>query len=231
MEDMEGPRGTGRQASISVTTSMALVILTLVAFAGILVGRATSVSFVSAADEPDATATRQAEIDELNQLRTQVAQTVVCVPPTPTPTPVPTETPVPTATPTPVPPVAMGTALPYADDWTVNVTGLLPAPASEAIPSGRFVQVTATITNNGEGRRTFSFGEWRLVDPSGRVFMMADSVTTQLYGASWYLGIDPSLETEFRIVFDVASDAGSAFILESSADPTFRVAVQLQQLG
>src|SRR4051794_2508675 len=74
----------------------------------------------AAATDPDATATRTAELDELHRLQTQVAQTVVCSPPpSPTPTEVPTETP----TPTPVPPVAMGQSLPYVDGWTVVING------------------------------------------------------------------------------------------------------------
>jgi hypothetical protein len=231
MHDREEPHEIGRRTSWSVSVPTAVLVLMLVAFAGVIVGRTSSVPFARAADQPEATATRQAEIDELNRLRTQVAQTAVCVQPTATETPVPTETPPPTATPTPVPPVAMGQPLSYQGDWTVVVTGFLAAPSSDTAPSGKFVQVNATVTNNAASTRKFPFGDWVLVDAAGRVFKMADTATTQLYGPSWYLGIDPSLATDFRIVFDVAADAGPAFILESAADPTFRVAVQLQALG
>src|SRR5438034_6810929 len=99
---------------------------------GVAAGRALQGDGARAASpESDATATRSAELDELNRLRTQVAQSVVCSPP---PLPTATETPMPTATPTvtptatPVPPVAMGQPLSYVDDWTVVVNGFTPAP-------------------------------------------------------------------------------------------------------
>jgi hypothetical protein len=225
MDDRAESPSTERRHSFAVSTRAALVALMLVAFLGFAFGRSTIAPPAGAADQPDATATRQAELDELNQLRTQVAQTVVCVQPTAT------ETPLPTATPTPVPPVAMGQPLTYAGDWTVVVTGVVVAPSAGSTPNGKLIQVNVTVTNNGDSGRKFPFDHWHLVDAGGRVFTIADTATTQLYGPSWYLGIDPSVPADFHIVFDVAADAGSAFVLESDDDPTFRVAVQLQLLG
>jgi hypothetical protein len=228
MRNPEKAEPMARRTSISISLSMAVMVLTLVVFAGIAIGRVTSSGFVSAAEGPDATATRQAELKELNRLRTQVAQTIVCTPPG---SPTSPKALVPTVTPTPVPPAQMGETLTYAGDWTVVVTGLAAAPEPEIRPLGKFVQVSATITNNSAERRTFPFGDWVLLDATGRVFVVSDTATTQLYGPGWYLGIDPSLDSSFRVVFDVAVDAGSTFTLESKTDPIFRVAVQIQSLG
>lgn len=219
MDDRDEVPQTGRRTAISVSRATALLILVLVSFAGFALGRSTSGPSASAADQSGATASPQ------------VDQTPACSQPTATQTPAPTETPLPTATPTPVPPVAMGQPLAYAGDWTVVVTGFVPAPSANVAASGKFVQVNVTVTNNASSGRKFPFEDWSLVDAGGRVFKIADNATSQLYGPNWYLSIDPSLATDFKIVFDVAADAGPAFILQSSADPTFRVAVQLQALG
>ncbi len=166
---------------------------------------------------------------ELNRLRTQVAQTVVCTPP---PTATPTTVPSPTATPTPVPPVAMGQPVPYGEDWTIVVNSLTDAaPSDRAQPAGKFLQVNLTVTNEADRNRKLGFTNWVLVDEQGRAFQMADTATTQLYGPSWYLGTDPNLPADYTIVFDVATDSGPNYILQSRTDPTFRVAVQTQVLG
>jgi hypothetical protein len=226
-EDRQGGRGT---TTIVLTKRAALGLLGLVLLIGIAVGRFVSSDGIAgaAALQSDATpaATQESETDELNRLRTQVAQTAVCVSPSPT------SEPSPTATATPVPPVAMGTPVNAADNWTVVVTGMTPAPTlGDLQPAGKFVQVNATLTNNAAEARTYNFRDWILVDDRGRVFGLADGATTQASGTNWYRGVDPSLPKDFTLIFDVAVDAGPAFVLESKSDPTLRVAVQIQILG
>ena len=196
---------------------------------GIMIGRAASGSGVSAeATEPDATATRVAELEELERLRTQVAHPPVC---TPAPSPTPTETPAPLPTPTLVPPAQMGEELEYVGDWTVVVTGVTPAPAGASATSGKLIQVNVTVTNRAAEARRFSFDEWRLVDAQGRAYLISLSATDDLYGPSFVSFLQPNLPQELAIVFEVAPDAGPGFILESTADPHFRVALLMQQFG
>jgi hypothetical protein len=177
---------------------------------------------------PEATATREAELEELERLRTQVAQAeTVCAEPTNTVTPSPT------ITPTPVPPVAAGQPLPYGENWTVEVLELSSATlVDEETPEGVFIVVTMTITNNEATERLFPFEEFVLVDEQGRPFVI-DVRATILHpgGVGTRHRFLPSLPTDTAIVFDVAEDAGTTFILESTADPTFRVQLSLEMRG
>jgi hypothetical protein len=198
--------------------------------AGFIAGRAMGGGSGAGAlaTEPDATATRAAELRELDDLRTKVAQPVIC---TPAPSPTPTETPTPAPTPTLVPPAPMGQELTYTGNWTVVVTGFTAAPGGKASPGNKLVQVHVRVTNNEAQPRRFRFDDWRLVDAQGRVFLLSITATSDLYGPGFVANLPPSLAQELTLVFEVAADAGPGFILESAADPTFRVAVVLQQLG
>jgi len=153
----------------------------------------------------------ESETDELNRLRTQVAQTPVCGLPSPTPELSPT------ATPTSVPAVAAGTPI---------------SPPIEGVkPSGKFLRVNATVTNNAGESRTYPFRSWVLIDDQVRTFEIADDATSQATGSGWYRGVDPSLPQDFAIIFDVALDSGKSFVLESRDDLILRVSLQIQVLG
>jgi hypothetical protein len=183
-----------------------------------------------AATQPtDPTATREAEVRELERLRTQVAATPpVCTPP---PEPTTTPTPAPTTTPTPVPPAAIGSPLPYGDDWTVVVTNASSRPTvGTETATGFFVQVNVTVTNHAATPRPFPFGELVVDDPQGRVFELATAASSQI-ALSWYRAVKPSLPTDLAVVFEVTADAGERFVLESTEDPTFRVQLELAQRG
>jgi hypothetical protein len=213
----DGQQGRGN-TTIVLTKRTAMGMLALVLLIGFAVGRFVASDGTAGAAALQSDATPAATED--------VAQTPACVSPSPTPEPSPT------ATPTPVPPVPMGTPVNAADNWTVVVTGMTAAPTIEDVqPTGKFVQVNATLTNNATEGRTYNFRDWVLVDSQGRVFGLADGATTKSSGTSWYRGVDPSLPKDFKLIFDVAADAGPAFVLESRSDPTLRVAVQIQVLG
>lgn len=177
----------------------------------------------------EATATRAAELVELERLRTQVAQTppaVICTP---------AATPTPTPTPTPVPPAAMNTPLPYAGDWTVMVTSVVKTAMvtgynQSATAKGIYVQVNLLITNNARDRRMFPFGGLILVDAQGRVFEPA-TFESILVSGNWSRFFPTSDPTPSAIVFDVPADAGDTFILESRDDPAFRVRLDVQMRG
>jgi hypothetical protein len=171
----------------------------------------------------DATATREAELQELEQLRTQVAElATTCA-----------ETPTATATPTPAPPTAQGVPVPYGENWTIVVTSASTAlHVGDQTPVGTFVLVNLTITNNESTVRFFDYGNFRLVDDQGRVYV--DDVSIASHAETDHpinFQFDPNIPTETVDVFDVAVDAGTQFILESTADPTFRVQVSLEMRG
>jgi hypothetical protein len=229
-EAMDNGHSPMAGSTVTVSRVTAVMALAVMLFVGIAAGRSLTENAVGAAlVDLDATATRTAELDELNQLRTQAAQSGTCVP---AGSPVATEPPSPTATPTPVPPAAMGQEIAYGDDWTVVVTSFTPAPPSDEVTaSGKFLQVSVTVTNHGKRSRPFPFTDWVLVDETGRTFVMDYSATRLLVGGAPFFGLDPSLEKHLAVVFDVALDAGPRFVLESATYPAFRVALELQMHG
>ncbi len=207
---------------------------------GFLIGQAHSNGSASAQDETpspaDATATREAELEELERLRAQVAGSPVALVCTPAPTATSTPTPEPTATPTPVPPVAAGEPVPYADDWTVTVTGLGLRPTIRTqTATGVFAAVELTIVNEGTAQRPIPLGELVLVDNEGRTFppSVAATVDAALERGigGWNALLAPGISTDAVVVFDVAPGAEGPFILQSTEDPTFRVEVSQERSG
>ncbi len=206
---------------------------------GFLAGQAQfsepAVAQVATPSSIDATATREAEMEELARLRAQVAGSPVAVACTPAPTATATATPAPTATPTPVPPVASGQPVPYAEDWTITVTGvgLNPTVGSQTA-SGVFATVNLTVLNDGNGVRRFPFDDLLLRDVSGRTYepSVSGSVEARLRGpAGWGTPFDPGISADAVVVFDIAPDAEGPFVLESTTDPTFRVEVSQERSG
>jgi hypothetical protein len=222
---MDDQRGEHRSPRFSAGTKPLIAWLIVSALvAGFFFGRIADAgpAASAAATEPDATATRTAELAELEALQTQVAQAS-------TPCAAPTQ---PVATPTEVPAGEMGQEYPYAGGWTVVVKDVIPVRATaDAKPQGMFLQVNFTLTNNNSSAMTFPFRDLVLVDSGNRSFVLSQNGSTLILGPSWYLGIDPSLPTDQAVIFDVAPDAGTSFVLESTADPTFRVNVQIIQRG
>jgi hypothetical protein len=172
---------------------------------------------------PDATATREAELLELERLQTQVAEQATACAPTPTPA----------ATATPVPPTAQGVPVNYVGNWTITVTSAATAlNVGDQFPEGIYILVNMTITNNESTERFFDYGDFRLVDSQGRVFVEDVFVASRVnIDNPINFQFDPNLPTDTVAVFDVAEDVGTEFILESTADPTFRVQVSLEMRG
>ncbi len=220
---------------LSQTTMTSLWLVFLAIVAGFVLGRASAggsgpgALAQSDAGGARATATRAAELMELERLRTQVAQTppaVICTP---------AATATPTPTPTPVPPAAMNTPLPFADDWTVMVTSVVKTAMvsgfnQSATAKGVYVQVNLLITNNARDRRTFPFGDLILVDTQGRVFEPA-LMASIIAGGTWSFFFPTSDPTASAVIFDVPADAGDIFVLESRKDPAFRVRLDVQLRG
>ena len=215
----------------------------VVAAAALLIGyamgqtRAGSSAAGAAAASPDpatpallATATRTAELIELAVLRTRVAQpppTAVCAPPTATPTVVAPAT----ATPTPVPPLAAGQPLPYAGNWTVTVTAAsFLSSFGDLSAEGTFARVDLLVVNGEATPRAFPYAELVLRDAQGRPFAPSLLVAAR-NEAGFFSPFSPSLPTPGFVVFDVATDATAPFVLESTADPAFRVTVELARRG
>jgi hypothetical protein len=94
-----------------------------------------------------------------------------------------------------------------------------------------FAVVGMNVRNDASAERSFDFWSLRLVDASGRVFEPAIAATVVANTSHPYTGFDPGIPRDVALVFDVAADTGERFILESTADPTFRVEVMLTRLG
>ena len=175
---------------------------------------------------PDVTATREAELAELHALQTQVANPPVC-------TPAPTETPVAaTATATEVPVAQAGVPLPYLDIWTITALGIAPTlGATNLMPVGQFMQVNLTLSHSSRDPQAMPLTDFVLVDSSGRFSVIDILVNQGLLGSGWGLSISPGTTDSRSLIFDVAADAGTSFVLESNVDPTFRVALKIEQRG
>jgi hypothetical protein len=169
----------------------------------------------------DATATRTAELAELEQLRTKVAaQATACADDQPSPTP------------TQVPAGEMGQEYPYRDTWKVVVIEALPVPGTDSVkPNGAFLQVDLTLTNTGRENEIFPFYELVLVDSQQRSYAISPEASRELIAQDWDFFVEPSQPTAKSVIFDVAPDAGTSFVLESTADPAFRVNVAIAQRG
>ena len=151
----------------------------------------------AAATEADATATRAAELKELGELRTQVAeQATVCADKQPSPTP------------TQVPAGEVGQEFAYKDGWTVVVIDAVSVPGTDATkPSGAFLQVDLALTNNGRENEIFPFHELVLIDSQQRSYAISPTASRELIAQDWDFFVEPSQPTAKSVIFDVAPDA------------------------
>jgi hypothetical protein len=174
----------------------------------------------------EATATRAAELDDFHDLQTRVAQQPVC-------TPAATATvPPPTATATEVPLASVGTPLPYLDIWSITVLGIAPIPVPGNLKAtGKFMQVNLTASHSRPSSESLMLTNFSLRDSAGRYSIPNIGTNQAILGGDWGLSIAPGVTQNKGIIFDVAKDAGDSFILESNADPTFRVAMTVEQRG
>ncbi|MBA2278176.1 MAG: hypothetical protein H0W06_10480 [Chloroflexia bacterium] len=142
--------------------------------------------------------------------------------------PSPAASPVPLAS-----PVAAGQPVAYGDGWTVAATSVTTMPnIKDNQPQGVFAAVFLTITNNMATARYFPYEDLVLFDDQGRPFLSASFITNQFDGSRGiHYGFPPSLPTDTAIVFDVATDVGTNFVLASSSDPTFRLQVNMELRG
>lgn len=177
----------------------------------------------------DATAptqTREAELAELNALRTQVAGADICTPPA-VATPLSA-----TATATPVPPTAVGVTIPYAGQFDITVLGIAPLPASGALESqGQLLQVNLTVINTTRSADLPPFSSWLLIDASGQAYQVDQDASKEIGGVGWNLHVEPGELASRSVVFDVLPHAGTLFTLESRDEPTFRVALAIESRG
>ena len=163
---------------------------------------------------------------------TSVAGSPVAVACSPMATSTPEPSPTPTPTATVVPPAAMGQPMAYAGDWTVvvNAIALVPTFGDLTPQAGAFASVRLTITNTTGDRLRFPYGDLTLLDEDGRTYFPSrDSRLVPEVG--WFNRLDPSVPTDGLVIFDIAAEATGPFILESTADPTFRVQLVLEDRG
>ena len=186
------------------------------------------------ARQADATPTRGAEQPadaDVASLQTQVAELSTAAICTPAPVATATAVPSPTATATPVPPAPAGQPVPYGQDWTVTVTGLTVTKTIDLVSAdGVFAIVSFTVVNETTAEANFPFFDLQLRDDAGRVYGISPT-GTGAGNIAVFQRFQPGIPATTAVVFDVAADAGDQFILESVAEPTFRVQVALSRLG
>lgn len=218
-----------RRDARPATRSLALAVLCLLI--GAAIGRSLpGMPAVNAATPAiDATATRTAELAELNELRTKVAEPVVCTPP---PTATPTSTPTVLPTPTVVPPVQVGTAIADKSGLVFTFLGVQPAPPpADADVAGQLLRVRFSVANPTDKPILLPFVGWRLVAPDGARYGVDIELTPVLEGVAWASPIGANQTEERSVVFVVPADAGTVFVLENEEDPTFRVELRIESRG
>jgi hypothetical protein len=196
-----------------------LIALTFVI--GSLAGQLVGGGFVGAAVQNDATPEPLCVYQDkkANQLGTAVAQATACAEATPMASPIAVE------------PLMPGTTIQIEDDWEFTVTSIsVPAANFKDAPTGRYLQVEVTVKNNAGDGRYFAYGDWILVDDQGRAYELRHESTMDASGG-YYRGFGAGSEKTFRIVYDVAPDAGSSFTYVNRADPTIQYALTLQIFG
>jgi hypothetical protein len=60
---------------------------------------------------------------------------------------------------------------------------------------------------------------------------LPDTQVRSLNAAGWFAIVPPSTPTDGIVIFDIQVDAHGPFVLESTADPTFRVEVKEEIRG
>jgi hypothetical protein len=131
-----------------------------------------------------------------------------------------------------VPLAQSGAPLPYLDIWTLTVLGIAPTPANDEVrPAGQFMQVNLTVQHSASTAESLSYLDFILTDSAGRFSVIDQAINRAFFGNDWLFGTAPGVTESRAWIFDVATDAGDEFILESNADPTFRVALKIEQRG
>ena len=93
------------------------------------------------------------------------------------------------------------------------------------------MQVNLTVSHSSRKPETLLLPRFVLADGSGRFSSIDIAVNQKIFGPFWGLSLESGVTENRSMIFDVAADAGSSFILESNADPTFRVALTVEQRG
>jgi hypothetical protein len=222
MQIAQGAPGETRNHGIATRSLFAWFIASALVL-GLMLGWVARAEPVASANTAgaDATATRSAELAELNQLRTQVAeQATACATAQPSPTP------------TQGPAGEMGQEHQYGDIWTVVVVDAVPVPGTDTVkPKGMFMEVHLILTHHEPINKAFPFHELVLVDSQDRPYTVAANESRELIAPGWDAYTEPSQPTARTILFDVAPDAGTSFVLESTMNPAFRVKVEIVQRG
>jgi Domain of unknown function (DUF4352) len=226
---MEMHEPTDRNVRYSAQRWTCVGVVLLAVFVGAIVGHLLGGDrLVQAAVQSDATPTEltESEREELNRLRTAVAEATACVDGTPT------SEPNPDASPEAVELLSPGTTVTTENGWTVTVQGIgLPAAEDRVKAEGRFLQVEMTVTNNNDSSEIFGFEDWVLVDEQGNTYKLQHTATTLVSGSKYYRKLNPGDELTFHIIYDVPVDSGSSFTLVDTAQPTIQYALTLQMFG
>jgi hypothetical protein len=183
---------------------------------GISVAYGRTIRPAIATGTPEANPTVEALLNEIATLEAKLAEEQVC-------TPAATATPEPTAT--LVPPIPYGTPIGYGGIWTITVLGAFDPPPADYVALGRLVQVDLSFLLNSTDSERPPWSDFQLIETSGQRRSVDLHLNQTVIGPRFSFSMDPGIEETRSVVFDVAADAEPTFILESTVDPQFRVAV------
>jgi hypothetical protein len=126
----------------------------------------------------------------------------------------------------------MNTPVSYDGIWTITVLGITPVPAvSAATPAGKFMQVNLKASHSESSGKILTLTDFILRDSRDRFSIPNGEANRAVFGNLWLPIVDPGVTADAAMLFDVAVDTGDAFVLESRADPAFRVAMTVEQRG
>lgn len=75
------------------------------------------------------------------------------------------------------------------------------------------------------------FTDWLPTDARGQAYTVSIPASSVIAGVYWGMPVGPWVAEVRAVVFDVPSDVGTTFTLESREQPDFRVALAIETRG
>lgn len=123
---------------------------------------------------------------------------------------------------------AAGTEMTYLGGWAITVESaqVVPTPEDSEI-DGRLVKVILKVVNGTADRMRPPYADFRLVTATADRLPVNPSATSRVGSDAFVLNVDAYGSARIELVFVDPNQSGDVFVLESTEDPTFRVALTL----